>query len=77
MADTLHISELIRALEVIQLQHGDLPVFGYDSYTANEGWGDMRVYDTEGVALFVRKDAPITLDGSGKHYTFLEIGCGD
>lgn len=73
MSNTLHISELIRDLEAIQQQHGDLPVFLYDSYTANEGWGDMHVYDTEGVALFVRENMPITLDESGECYTFLEI----
>ncbi len=67
------ISELIRALETIQQQHGDLPIFRYDSYTAEEGWGDMCCYDTEGVGLFVRENEPITLDESGERYTFLEV----
>ena len=73
MSNTLYISELIRDLEAIQSQYGDLPVFGYDSYTENEGWGDMEIYDTEGVALFVHEDAPITLDDSGERYTFLAV----
>lgn len=67
------ISELITILETIRAEHGDLPVFGYDSYTENEGWGDMKVYDTEGVGLFVHEDTPITLDDSGERYTFLAV----
>jgi hypothetical protein len=33
------ISEVIKALENLKAQYGDLRVTIYDDYTANEGWG--------------------------------------
>lgn len=66
------ISELIQSLQALQQEHGDLPVYLYDSYTANEGWGDMEVWDTEGVTVGFF-DRAITLDQSGEAHQFIGV----
>ena len=58
------ISELIQSLQALQQEHGDLPVYLYDTYTADEGWGDMEVGFYEG---------PITLDCSGESHRFIGV----
>lgn len=66
------ISELIQSLQALQQEHGDLPVYLYDSYTANEGWGDMEVWDTEGIEVGFF-DRTITLDKSGEAHQFIGV----
>ena len=66
------ISELIQSLQALQQEHGDLPVYLYDSYTDNEGWGDMEVWDTEGIEVgFFNRT--ITRDHSGEAHQFIGV----
>ncbi len=66
------ISELISALESIRAERGDLPVYMFDNYVADEGWGDMPVWCDEGVSVDYYKE-PITLDGSGDEREFIGV----
>ncbi len=66
------ISELIKSLQKLQQEHGDLPVYMFDSYTSDEGWGDMEVWDTDGVSVSHHLET-ITLDGSGDMHEFIGL----
>ena len=66
------ISELIKSLQELQQEHGDLPVYMFDSYTSDEGWGDMEVWDTDGVGVSHYLET-ITLDGSGDTHEFIGL----
>lgn len=66
------ISELIQSLQALQQEHGDLPVYLYDTYTADEGWGDMEEWDTEGIEVGFY-EGPITLDRSGESHRFIGV----
>lgn len=47
------ITEMIKKLEALKKEHGDLRVTVYDEYTANEGW-DYKYED-----LWITADAVI------------------
>lgn len=66
------ISELIKSLQKLQQEHGDLPVYMFDSYTSDEGWGDMEVWCVEGVDASYHLET-ITLDGSGDTHEFIGL----
>ena len=66
------ISELIKSLQELQQEHGDLPVYLFDSYTSDEGWGDMEVWNTDGVDVSHHLET-ITLDGSGDTHEFIGL----
>lgn len=66
------ISELIKSLQELQQEHGDLPVYLLNEYTLAEGWGNMKVWNTDGVKAGFRQ-RPITLDGSGDEHTFIGL----
>ena len=68
------ISELITVLESIRKQHGDVEVRRFDDYTANAGWGGMKVWhrvDKEEIGY--HEDVPLTLDESGDLFSFVGI----
>lgn len=41
------ISELIKELEDMRAEHGNVEVRLYDSYEANEGWGESEVWSDD------------------------------
>jgi hypothetical protein len=59
------ISELIKSLQELQQEHGDLPVYMFDSYA--EEWNTNDVS-----ALYYH--ATIALDGSGDMHEFIGLG---
>ncbi len=66
------ISELIKHLQELQQKHGDLSVYMFDSYTSDQGWGDMETWNTDGVSASYHLET-ITLDGSGDTHEFIGL----
>lgn len=68
------ISELITILENIRAEHGNVEVRRFDDYTANEGWGGMKVWhDLDRDEIGYHEDVPLTLDDSGDLFSFVGI----